>query len=293
MKIIEPSATIIEDELEQLSLYQRIAYCAGVCYQREPRKTEEEAQAFCRKMMSVKHMSTLEMAVVHLAIPYDAAEIYSGEKFLIVTAPWNNPKAVVSGSIRAWLEVEGEYGSHVWNLLADQYPVFFTESDPPKGIGFANPNEIPWQHKHVAVRLIVNRAVSHELVRHRPMSFLQESQRYCRYEDEVVFIRPEWVSEQHIGNQPKADADLWENAMGDCELRYTRLLRNGKTPQQARAVLPNSTKTELIAYASLPQWRHMFNLRCSPAADPEMRKVMIPLRDEFKAKYPEMWEGES
>ena len=70
---------------------------------------------------------------------------------------------------------------------------------------------------------------------------------------------------------------------------YGDLLQQGFSPQQARAVLPNSTKTELIAYASLPQWKHMFNLRCSPAADPEMRKVMIPLREEFKKQYPEMW----
>lgn len=286
MKIIEPSAVIIEDELEQLSLYQRIAYCAGVCYQREPRKTEEEAQAFCRRMVEIGHHSTLEMAVVHLAIPYDAADIYSGEKFLIVTAPWNNPKAVVSGSIRAWLEVEGEYGSHVWNLLADQYPVFFTESDPPKcNVRFATPSEIPWQHKHVAVRLIVNRAVSHELVRHRPCSFLQESQRYCRYEDEVVFIRPEWFYNPKF----RPDYSTWVESVETNEATYRHLLKRGLKPQQARAVLPNSTKTELIAYASLPQWKHMFNLRCSPAADPEMIRVMRPLREEFKAKYPEMW----
>ena len=77
MKIIEPSATIIEDELSQLSVCQRIAYCAGVCYQREPRKTEEEAQAFCKKMVSIGHHSTLEMAVVHLKADRSVGEVIS------------------------------------------------------------------------------------------------------------------------------------------------------------------------------------------------------------------------
>ena len=80
--------------------------------------------------------------------------------------------------------------------------------------------------------------------------------------------------------------------MLECQAAYQSLMKSGMKPQQARAVLPNSTKTELIAYASLPQWKHIFNLRCSPAADPEMRRVMIPLREEFKAKYPEMWGDE-
>jgi len=83
----------------------------------------------------------------------------------------------------------------------------------------------------------------------------------------------------------------WLSHMESCEMRYREFLKAGLKPQQARAVLPNSTKTELICYASLPQWKHMFNLRCDKAADPEMRRVMIPLREEFKEKYPVMWEN--
>lgn len=290
MKIVNPKAEIIEDELSQLSIYQRIAYVAGVCYQREPNKTEKEAQAFCRKMVNIKHMSTLEMVMLHIAIPYGGAEVYQGEKFLQVHAPWNKSVSIVSGSIRAWMEVEGEYSSHVWNFLAKELPIFFSESDPPKGnIRWATPDEIPWQHKHVAVRFIVNRAMSHELVRHRPMSFLQESQRYCRYEDEVVFIRPEWWNSNNF-KEGKTPEYVWHDRMDSAEQGYKVLMKNGLKPQQARAVLPNSTKTELIAYASLPQWKHVFRLRCSPAADPEMRRVMLPLEQDFKAKYPEAFE---
>lgn len=291
MKIINPSAEIVENQLSQLSIYQRIAYCAGVCYQREPRKTEEEAQAFCRRMVEIGHHSTLEMAVVHLVMHDYCADGYEKNKYLLTSINRDSSEMTVTGSIRSFLEADGEYGSHVWNLLADQYPVFFTESDlPGNRVRFAEPNKIPWQHKHVAVRFIVNRAVSHELVRHRPCSFLQESQRYCRYSDEVVFIRPEWWQKGEGEDHLEGD---WTHHMSSCENRYREFLKSGLKPQQARAVLPNSTKTELICYASLPQWRHMFNLRCSPAADPEMLRVMIQLREQFEQQYPEAFAVES
>ena len=290
MKIVNPSAELIEDELSQLSIYQRIAYCAGVCYQREPRKTEEEAQAFCRKMMSVKHMSTLEMAVVDLVIPPWC--IPPNSKYMHVSQ-LSGDRFVVTGSVRALKEAYKPFD--VQAFLAGELTVFFGipygtshDFDSMEGVRFAEPHEIPWQHQHVAVRFIVNRAVSHELVRHRPMSFLQESQRYCRYEDEVVFIRPEWYDL----NDKKIEivSRNWEEHVGDSEHKYRRLLKCGLKPQQARAVLPNSTKTELIAYASLPQWKHIFKLRCSPAADPEMIRIMRPLRAQFIEKYPEVWQ---
>lgn len=287
MKIVDPSAQILEEELSQLSIYQRIAYCAGVCYQREPRKTEEEAQAFCKRMAEVGHHSTLEMAVVHITIPGNV-RAFEGEKYLHVS---DNGKldVYISGSVRAFIESTNPAMQWVkGDFMADNFPLFFEKGEKTYklGIRFAEPDEIPWQHKHVAVRFIVNRAVSHELVRHRPCSFLQESQRYCRYEDEVTFIRPEWWNNERMF----LVRDDWFHHMSSCENRYRDFLYQGLKPQQARAVLPNSTKTELIAYASLPQWIHMFNLRCSQAADPEMRRVMIPLEKEFREKYPEAFE---
>ena len=281
MKIVNPSATIIEKELAGLSVCQRIDRCASVCYQRPPRSTEEEAEAFCRSLIERGHLPALEFATIHLAMePWDAYE-YQVEKYLQV-GEWSKSGlqvGILSGSIRAFMETE--YGSWAWNFLAAEYPLFFTESDPPRGdIRFATDDEIPWQHRHVAVRVVCSRAISHQLVRHRPCSFLQESQRYCRYDDEVVFIRPEW-----------ADGE-WVIFYAQCEtseMMYRVRMAKGLSPQQARGVLPNDTKTELIMYASLPEWRHIFKLRCAKAADPEMRRIMIQLREQFKAEYPEMW----
>lgn len=304
MKIIEPSATIIEDELSQLSIYQRIDKCTSVCYQRPPKPTEEEAQAFCKKLIDRKHFAALEMAVVHLVVEncfYDEWENFNAKYLSVTSLPgYNSNSLLVTGSIRTFMELLQD-GPDFYNdileglctFLNSKYILIFPNSEiytkSNCSVRIATRLEIPWKHKHVAVRFIINRAVSHELVRHRPASYLQESQRYCRYEDDVIFIRPEWYD--LIDSDKEKASRCWEDHMVNCSAMYKRLLHCKLSPQQARSVLPNSTKTEVICYASLPQWKHMFNLRCDKAADPEMRRVMIPLREEFKEKYPAMWKN--
>lgn len=285
MKIIEPSAEIIEDELSSLSVYQRIDRCTSVCYQRPPKPTEEEAREFCKKLVKLKHFAALEMAVVHLWIRFrDLPD--SNYIQIEPTGETDLDPFICSGSIRAFMEAA--CGDEVHRFLAQQHPVLLqADGVPPDkySVRFAKPEEIPWQHKHVAVRFIINRAVSHELVRHRPCSFLQESQRFCRYTDEVAFVRPLWTYDCL-----QRERAQWEIHMENCEAYYREKLRQEYKPQQARGGLPNDTKTELIVYASLPEWKHIFSLRCSAAADPEMRRVMVPLRDEFRKKHAEAFE---
>ena len=142
------------------------------------------------------------------------------------------------------------------------------------------------KHWRMAARFIVNRAVSHELARHRPISMLQESQRYCNYSadkfsSEVTFIRPcFWPvnSEEYR---------TWKEAMSEAEYRYFHLLETS-TPQAARTVLPNSCATELIVYATLEEWNHIFSLRTSKAADTSTREVMVRLYREARELYPSM-----
>ncbi|HER62976.1 MAG TPA: FAD-dependent thymidylate synthase, partial [Desulfobacteraceae bacterium] len=146
--------------------------------------------------------------------------------------------------------------------------------------------EMRIKHRHVGVKFIVNRAVTHEIVRHRPCSFLQESQRYCRYSEnkfggEVTFIKPMFYREG------SPEYTMWKKAMVDTEQIYLKLLETS-TPQAARTVLPNSCKTELIVYANLLEWKHIFKLRTTRAAEPSMREVMIPLHEELKVRFPEL-----
>ena len=124
---------------------------------------------------------------------------------------------------------------------------------------------------------------SHQLVRHRPCAFLQESARFCKYDDGVTFIRPEWAED---GLQ----ADYFETQCYSSEAMYKSRRNAGLSPQQARGALIHDVKTELIIYASLPEWLHIFAMRCAKSADPEMRRIMIPLREQFRAEYPEAFE---
>jgi len=140
------------------------------------------------------------------------------------------------------------------------------------------------EHAYMSVRFIVDRGVSHELVRHRLCSLSQESTRYCDYSKEkfdhsITFIKPCFWDED--SNQ----YDIWKANMAVSESTYFLLLNSSK-PEEARSVLPNSTKTEVVMTANFREWRLVFKLRTSKAAHPQMREVMIPLFEEAKVLYP-------
>jgi thymidylate synthase (FAD) len=131
----------------------------------------------------------------------------------------------------------------------------------------------------------VDRGVSHELVRHRLFSFAQESTRYCRY-DNICFIRPStWT-------QLTAEArEIWVEVCRHAEEAYKRLLNNGCSPQQARAVLPNSVKTQIHVAGDFTEWLHFFKLRDSSAAHPDMQAIVSRLHAYCIKKCPEVFEG--
>lgn len=110
------------------------------------------------------------------------------------------------------------------------------------------------------------------------MSFAQESQRYCNYSldkfnNEITFIAPAWYKEE-IHHK-------FLNSLHRSEMDYFDLINSGLKPQEARAVLPNSCKTELIVTGSISDWKALFDLRCETGADPDIKEIMIPLKEEF------------
>jgi thymidylate synthase (FAD) len=142
------------------------------------------------------------------------------------------------------------------------------------------------EHESVSVRIICDRGVSHEIVRHRLVSYSQESTRYCNYAkekfgNELTFIDPR----PHITHDTLAWT-LWQDAMHKAEVRYLNLIDLGVAPQMARSVLPNSLKTELVMTCNLREWRHFFKLRTASAAHPQMRQIAIPMLKEFRARIP-------
>lgn len=144
------------------------------------------------------------------------------------------------------------------------------------------------EHVIISVRIICDRGVSHELVRHRIASYSQESTRYCNYGKdkfggELTFIRPPWVGDTKVLDS----ADWrWTCSCQKAESDYKELLKKGWTPEQARAVLPNSLKTEIVVTMNLREWRHFFRLRCDRAAHPQMRQVADMLLEGFRAYVP-------
>lgn len=148
-----------------------------------------------------------------------------------------------------------------------------------------NGHESVLEHEKVTVRIICDRGVTHEIVRHRIASYSQESTRYCNYYtdkfgNELTFIKPCFWEE----NDEKYE--LWKQAMQKIETIYLQMIENGATPQEARSVLPNSLKTEIIVTMNLREWRHFFKLRTARAAHPQMREIACKMLLEFKQKIP-------
>lgn len=145
------------------------------------------------------------------------------------------------------------------------------------------------EHSSVTVRFVVDRGVSHELVRHRLAAYSQESTRYANYSkdkfgSEITVVRPAFFAEGSDAYR------LWYNSCTTAEQAYLGLLALGRKPQEARSVLPNSLKTEVVMTANLREWRHVFRLRCAPNAHPQMREVMIPLANQFAEVIPELFD---
>ena len=151
------------------------------------------------------------------------------------------------------------------------------------------------EHEKVSVKIVCDRGVSHEIVRHRIASYSQESTRYVNYNKRgITFIIPTWVDIKpgvyggdldlkYLSNLPDA---LWYNAMSASEAFYNKLIEEGWRPEQARSVLPNSLKTEIVVTYNLREWRHFFKLRTSAAAHPQMREITIPMLSQFKDLIP-------
>ena len=152
------------------------------------------------------------------------------------------------------------------------------------------------EHASVSYRIVCDRGVTHEIVRHRLFSYAQESTRYCNYKGGVTFIRPPWVNhkvgecvlEEHLelGRIIECSGDAWLWAMWEAEKTYKGMIANGLLPQQARSVLPNSLKTEIVITGNLREWRHFFKLRCSTKAHPQMQEVANLILDDIRARIP-------
>jgi thymidylate synthase (FAD) len=157
------------------------------------------------------------------------------------------------------------------------------------------------EHISISAKIVTNRGITHELVRHRLGNFSQESTRYCNYSgnrfgNELSFVIPVWVSDEEVSKHfPEEQYDsgylnnpiyVWVNQMQSCEDEYLRLLQLGWTPEKAREILPNSLATTIMTTFNVRQWRHVIEQRLSPKCHPQMRYVMIKIAEKFNEYLP-------
>ena len=290
MKLIKPSYKIIEQEPGINGVYKMIEYAGRVCYKSEDKITEDSAKPFVDRMIKSGHGAMLEHGTVYMFMPigcdkhdYHVAWKYHKNKY----------SKVIIRNEHFLLNKNGYYITTNLRVLVENGWL-----DDLKYI--CEPTG--YHEKRACVHFVCDRGVSHEFVRHRVMSFAQESTRYCNYsknkfDNELTFIIPSWCSnrdEIHIVPD-KYDVDWNDKLIEDfgneqgrlyiglvlAEKAYLDLLNIGWTPQQARAVLPNSLKTELVMTGFVSDWKYFFRLRCDSAAHPQAKELAIPLREEF------------
>jgi thymidylate synthase (FAD) len=145
------------------------------------------------------------------------------------------------------------------------------------------------EHEKITVKIVCDRGVTHEIVRHRIASYSQESTRYCNYSQEK-FGRELTLIKPCFWDTDTEEYSLWVKSMQNIEDTYNQLMDRGAKPEEARSILPNSLKTEIVVTMNLREWRHFFKLRTSSRAHPQMREIAIPILEQFKKQIPAIFD---
>lgn len=271
MKLINQSAEICKTHGYTLQdIYKDIERAARVSYKSEDKITEDSAEKMVKRLINMKHYSPLEFGTVYLKMPM--AQLH-------------------------FTCIKYEKNQFSKTIMSDGYFYVTTNYRVIIENGWENDLQYmckPTKHhqRRTTIKFITNRAMTHELVRHRSMSFMQESQRYCNYSkdkfnNEITFIKPCWVNISTTDSavyDASSDGDYFIQALEDAENWYLSLLKEGWTPQQARAVLPNATKTEIYMCGFDKDWEHFFDLRDKTYVDPQMHDLAHSLHLDFIEK---------
>ena len=284
MKLIKPSFEIWEQPAGLEGVYKQIERAGRVCYKSEDKITENSAKPFVGRMIESGHGAMLEHGTVYLAMPLETMlpiEINGWGKY--TKNPYSKGFKVCEVNGQKRVAVTTNLRVLVENGWLDDLQYI---CEPTK-----------YHERRITVHFVCDRGVSHEFLRHRVMSFAQESTRYCNYSknkfgNELTFIIPCWVGEGQE-NASLEDRDICGNTYADlcfkenlakAERAYFTLIKQGWTPQQARAVLPNSLKTELVVTGFTSDWEHFFGLRArgtTGAPHPQAKELAEPLMKEF------------
>lgn len=286
MKLIDSSYEIIEPKSYDLdNVFKHIELCSRVCYKSEDKITPDSATKFVDRMIKSGHGAMLEHGTVYLAIPITT---YAPEA---VNTYLHNPYSRVN-KCREYIFTD-KYGDKVAAWCVTTNLRVLVENDCLEDLEFlCEPTE--YHEKRITVRFVCDRGVSHEFVRHRHFSFAQESTRYCNYSkdkfgNEITFIKPCFLDDSklalygsyHTVIRDKSPESIFIASLNNAEKDYIDLISLGWKPQEARAVLPNALKTELIMTGFASDWEHFFELRDDSRAHPDAQKLAKPLHEEF------------
>lgn len=301
MKLCKPSYEIWKQSSGLEGIYKQIELAGRTCYRSSDKITEDSSKPFVDRMIKSGHGAMLEHGTVYLRVPY--SEAYSN---LPINSNW----------------VEDNYGTNPYSVVKRNGENYYITSNYRVLIEQGWLNDLKYlceptefHKKRATVRFILSRSIAQEYTRHRVFSYAMESQRYCNYSrdkfnNEVTFIKPYWLNipEGRYTNTAKQSPEdgeykqimLHENNINvypltttpegrflwNCYLsehNYFYLINQGWKPQQAREVLSNACKTELVMTAFVEDWKHFFELRTASNAHPQARELAIPLEEEFKS----------
>lgn len=319
MKIIKPSHTYMTHDCTPMQFIERIG---RTCYKSTDKITDDSAEKFVSNLKYRKHWAMLEHESIYLSFTgyHNYKELLDtiylvghNLKFFNLTE-LGNEVYVLSGNLRSFYELfelsqcikTSSIIINIYDIVSHAYELIYSDLTLPgkkvetAGVilytreefiqKYKNHRNVLFQHLTHTVKFVCDRGVSHELVRHRPCSFAQESTRYCNYSQdkfgrEITVILPCFFDTGMGTDSNSLVYDTWKHSCEIAEESYFKLLDYGAKPQEARDVLPNSLKTEIIMTATEEEWQHIVNLRSkgtTGAPHPQMVEIMTPCFEELK-----------
>ena len=276
MKLIKPTVEIIrQEEYDLLHVFKFIELAGRTCYKSENKITEDSASEFVDRMVKSGHGAMLEHGTIYLTIPISDISDPTIYKYIL------NPYSKI------FIDFTNSY-------ITTNYRVLIENNWLNDLRYISSPNL--FHARRTTVKFICDRGVSHEFVRHRVFSFAQESTRYCNYtkdkfDSELTFIIPCWIKDIKEDNyysfidyhSDNIDGSKeWYDSCLNAEKVYFALIEDDNwKPQEARSVLPNSLKTELVMTGFDSDWQNFFKLRCAPNAHPQAKELADMLKDKF------------
>ena len=296
MKLIKPYFEIWEQPAGLEGVYKQIEKVGRVCYKSEDKITEDSAKPFVDRMIKSGHGAMLEHGTVYLEFHVKDPSEVGEEEYHSQQSELNKLISRYANNKYSIIKVNHYYDTV---FITTNYRVLI-ENNWLKDLKYICEPTV-FHEKRVTVHFVCDRGVSHEFVRHRVMSFAQESTRYCNYSKDkfgngLTFIQPSWITlDKEIapinelcllsGQYDRENPNLrYLASLVDANYAYLLLLNKGWTPQQARAVLPNSLKTELVVTGFTSDWNHFFDLRArgtTGAPHPQAKELAEPLMREF------------